>query len=32
VELAAAYDPLEDIEYVWRAWMAGDTAELVWTP
>jgi hypothetical protein len=32
VELAVAYDPLEDIEYVWRAWMAGDTAQLVWTP
>ena len=32
VELALAYDPLEDLELLWRAWMAGDTAELVWTP
>ncbi len=29
VELAVAYDPLE---LLWRAWMAGDTAELVWRP
>jgi hypothetical protein len=32
VELAIAYDPLDDIEYLWRAWMAGDTAELIWSP
>jgi len=32
VELALAYDPLDDLELLWRAWMAGDTAELVWTP
>jgi hypothetical protein len=32
VEAAIAYDPLDDLELLWRAWMAGDTAELVWTP
>lgn len=32
VELAVAYDPLDDLEILWRAWMAGDTAELVWNP
>jgi hypothetical protein len=32
VELPMAYDPLEDLELLWRAWMAGDTAELTWRP
>ena len=32
IEAPVAYDPLDDLEIVWRAWMAGDTAELVWTP
>jgi hypothetical protein len=32
VELALAYDPLEEITLLWRAWMAGDTAELIWSP
>lgn len=32
VELPLAYDPLDDFELLWRAWMAGDTAELIWTP
>lgn len=32
VELAVAYDPLDDLVLLWRAWMAGDTAELIWTP
>jgi hypothetical protein len=32
VELALAYDPFEPLELTWRAWMAGDTAELVWSP
>jgi hypothetical protein len=32
VELAVAYDPLDALELLWRAWMAGDTAELSWTP
>jgi len=32
VELAVAYDPLDALELIWCAWMAGDTAELSWTP
>jgi hypothetical protein len=32
VEAPVAYDPLDELEILWRAWMAGDTAELVWTP
>lgn len=32
IEAPLAYDPLDDLEILWRAWMVGDTAELVWTP
>ncbi|UCC71479.1 MAG: hypothetical protein JSV86_13925 [Gemmatimonadota bacterium] len=32
VEAPVAYDPLDELEIIWRAWMAGDTAELIWTP
>ncbi len=32
VWLPLAYDPLDELELLWRAWMAGDTAELIWTP